>query len=63
MTTKAAVSKAINRFRLAVEDHAFIGTIPRYESEDAEAYALSIEYELKKAEKALRALIERIAAK
>ncbi len=52
------VTRTINRFRAAVEDKAFEGTIP-YDSEEAIAAHELIDREMDRAEAALRRLIER----
>lgn len=61
MTTPSHISRAINRFKRAVENHAFIGTIPRYESDEAEKAASALETELEHSEAHLRRMIDRYA--
>lgn len=59
MTTKAVITRTINRYRYAVDAKAFQGTIPRYESEESMAAWDAIDEELDAAERALRKLMEK----
>lgn len=61
MSTPAVITRTINRFRAACEAKAFQGTIPRYESEEAEEAWNTIDIELERAEAALRKLFSQPA--
>jgi hypothetical protein len=56
--TKASITRAINRYRKAVDNNAFDGNIP-WDSEGAIQAHEEIYRELENAEKSLRSLIER----
>jgi hypothetical protein len=59
MVNKAALTRAINRYADACDGKAFQGSIPRYESEDANAAYEWLDTELEAAEKALRGVVAR----
>lgn len=63
MTTgqRAALKRAINRFEAAVEEHAFIGTIP-VDSEEALAAREAIETEFARSRECLENLVERYSS-
>lgn len=58
---RAALKRAINRFEAAVENHAFIGTIP-FDSDEALAMHESIKNEYLRSRECLENLIERYSA-
>lgn len=56
---RAALTRAINRFERAVDDKAFQGTIPRYESGEAAAAYEAIDIEYARSRQLLDAMIDR----
>lgn len=59
---KAALTRAINRFERAVDDKAFQGTIPRYESCETQSAWDAIDDEYRMARGALMACFDRYCA-
>lgn len=58
---RAALKRAINRFEAAVEEHAFIGTIP-FNSDEALVARQSVEIEFVRSRECLENLIERYSS-
>lgn len=63
MTTgqRAALKRAINRFEAAVEEHAFIETIP-VDCDEALAAREAIEHEFSRSRECLENLVERYSS-